>query len=103
MHFNEIRVTPSTIILTGADNGEFQRIRAHYLDSVELLPGTKLPPTIIHCSVARFTKPIALSHVEQVVSNLSVDFVETVNRFRLVRTRREPMLEYEVLDEYLLG
>lgn len=103
VHFNELRVSPSTIFLVGHDDGQFQNIRDRFLEKVELLPGTKLPPAIIHSSLARFTKQIDLNKARTFCTNKLVDITQEVSSFRLVHTTREPMLEFKVLKRYLVG
>lgn len=103
LHFDEIKVSPSTIYVTGHDDGEFKNIRQRFIEKVELLPGTKPPPQIIHCSLARFTKPIGLGSVNSFLAGKSLDLTQTVADFRLIRTEREPMLEFEILKRYGLG
>ena len=102
VHFDELRVSPSTIFMVGHDHGEFQKIRERFLEKVELLRGTKPPPQIIHCSLARFTKPIDLSLVSSFLANKTLNITQTVTNFRLIRTTKEPMLEFEVLKCYEL-
>lgn len=101
--FDTIQVSPSTVYISGHDNGEFAQIRNRFLETTELLPDTKLPPTIIHSSLARFTDEIDFSKVESFVSKLSIDFKQTINNFRLVHSHREPMLEFEVIKNYSLS
>lgn len=102
VHFDELRVSPSAIIIVGHDNGEFQSIREQFLDRVQLLPGTKLPPTIIHSSLARFTESIELDLVKSFLATKTISFTQQVSDFRLVHTAKEPMLEFEVLKQYQL-
>lgn len=103
VHFDTIQVAPTTIIVVGHDDGQFQSIRDQFVQRVDLLPGTKLPPQIIHSSIARFTKPIELGPVAELIQSQKVDFVQQVDAFRLVHTRQEPMLDFEVLKRYELG
>jgi hypothetical protein len=102
INFNEIRVSPSTIFIVGRDDGEFQDIRERFLKKVELLPKTKLPPTIIHASLARFTKPIELSSVKDFIEPQSISITQNVDNFRLVHSKREPLLEYDIIKRYHL-
>jgi hypothetical protein len=102
IRFDELRVSPSTIFIVGHDNGEFQKIREQFLEKVELLPGTKQPPQIIHSSLARFTKPIDLGLVNSFLAKKALDITQTVTNFRLIHTTKEPMLEFEVLKRYEL-
>ncbi len=103
IRFTELKVSPSTIFLVGHDNGEFQTIRQQFVESIELLPNTKLPPTIIHSSLARFKDTLPLSNIEHMVTNLTVDFTQQIDSFRLIHTTKEPMLEFEVLKTYHLS
>ena len=100
--FDTINVSSTTIYLTGHDNGEFQTIRKKFLDMVVLLPGTKQPPTIIHCSLARFTQPLDLNDVKDFILQESICFTQEVELFHLVHSMREPMLEFEVLKKFSL-
>ncbi len=101
--FDTIHIAPTTIYISGRDDGQFERIRSKYLDSIKLLPDTKRPPDIIHSSLARFTKELDLSVVEAFIKHKSLDFKQTVDSFRLVHTFRQPMMEFEILKTYKLG
>jgi hypothetical protein len=100
IHFEEFRVSPTTIYMVGKDNGEFQTIRSEFVTRVQLLPNTKLPPTIVHCSLARFIKPIDLQQASETISKIFVDFEQDVTNFRLLRSYREPLLEFKLLKRY---
>ncbi len=102
VHFDELKVSPSTIYVVGHDNGEFQKIREGFIKKVDLLPNTKLPPQIIHSSLARFTKPIDLNIAESFIAGKKLDLTQEINGFRLIRTAREPMLQYEIIKKYKL-
>ena len=101
--FDQIHLSPTTLYISGHDNGQFEDIRSTYLEKVELLPGTKLPPKIIHSSLARFTKAIDMSLITSFIESQSISFNQTVAAFQLVHTTKEPMLEFEVLKTYQLG
>jgi hypothetical protein len=101
--FNEIEVFPNTVIILGQDDGTFRYIREQFLERVELLPGTKLPPQIIHSSLARFTKPLELDKVRAFLAGKIVDITQEMTTFRLVRSAREPLLEFETLKRYKLS
>lgn len=103
IRFTELKVSPSTIFLVGHDNGQFQTIRQQFVESIELLPNTKLPPTIIHSSLARFKDTLPLPNVEHLITNLTVDFTQQIDSFRLIHTTKEPMLEFEVIKTYHLS
>lgn len=101
--FNTLNVSTGGIFLTAVDNGEFQKIRSNFTDRVELQPGTKQPPKIIHTTIARFQKEIPLEEVEDFISQQKVHFTQTVGEFRLVNEKTIPMLEYELIKTYPLN
>lgn len=103
VRLNEVHVSPTTIYIKGEDNGQFQKIRQGFLDKVTLLSDTKQPPTIIHSSLGRFTEPIQMDRVREFLAKRTLDIIQPVETFRLVKTSREPMLEYEVLKTYSLN
>lgn len=102
VRFDELRVSPTTILIVGHDNGQIQHIRDKFLEKVDLLPGTKPPPQIIHSSLARFIEPTDLSLAQSFVATKTLDITQQITDFRLVRTVKEPMLEYETLKRYEL-
>ena len=104
VHFNELRVTPETIILVGQDDGQFQSLRDQFTQRVTLPEGGKQPPNIIHSSLARFIAPaIDLAPVQEYASTHPLDLTQHLSMFRLVETRREPAQDFNVLDSYILG
>jgi hypothetical protein len=103
VRFTELRLSPTTIFLVGQDNGEFQLIRKQFVKKAHLLPSTKQPPRIIHSSLVRFTRAIGLKPLEQFIVTKHIDIRQNITEFRLVKTLREPMLEFEVLKRYSLG
>ncbi|HUS26076.1 MAG TPA: 2'-5' RNA ligase family protein [Nevskiaceae bacterium] len=103
IHITELKMSPSTLYLVGHDNGEFQKIRQQFLDKVTLPPGAKLPPQIVHSSLARFTKSIPLDRVAAFVAGKKLSITQQINDFRLMRTTKEPTLEFEILKRYKLS
>ena len=102
VRFDTVKVSPSTIYVVGHDNGEFQKIREQFLEIIELLPNTKLPPNIIHSSLARFTQPIELSKVSAFIAKQQLDVTQEITNFRLIRGTKEPNVEFEILKRYEL-
>lgn len=100
--FDEIRVSSGAIFTVGTDSGEFRSIRDGFLERVELLPNTKRPPNIIHCTIARFNKSIELEPIKEFVGHLQLSTEENIQSFRLVKETRIPMLDYTVLSKYVL-
>jgi hypothetical protein len=100
--FDTIEVYPAAIIAKGHDDGSYQRIRESFLEKVELLPGTKQPPKIIHATICKFLKKIDVSEVEDFVRQEPLRFQEEVSDFRLARESQIFMLTHEVLRRFTL-
>jgi hypothetical protein len=100
VHFSEVRVSQNAVFIVGTDKGEFASIRQSFLDEAELLPGTKRPPVIIHSTIVRFAGEIPMQALREFVDELAINFVETVDHFRLTRESVIPMQEFGVVKEY---
>lgn len=101
VNFDEVQVRPETIILVGRDGGQFEYLRKRFLQSVSLPAGGKLPPNIIHSSLARFVPPaIDLAPVKQYVSLTPLVFTQQVAEFRLIEARDGTMQDFDILDTY---
>lgn len=104
IRFEEIRITPGTIILVGQDNGQFQKIRNGFTKSITYPQGSKQPPTIIHSSIARFAEPsVDIRPVQEYAAQKPLIFTQTVDSFRLIETTREPMQDFSVIKTYELS
>lgn len=100
--FNQLKAGPSAVWIEGTDSGQFQQIRKEFLDGVNLLPNTKLPPQIIHSTIARYKEETELSTVQEVVAGLNCSFVQEISAFRLIKETVDPMLEFETIKTYPL-
>lgn len=100
--FDTIKVTPGAIIITASDDGSFQHIRSQFMQRVELPPHTKLPPTIIHSTIARYITEQNLQPIEKFAASHSMMFGQKVTHFRLVHEHVTPMLNYTLLKKYIL-
>lgn len=103
VHFGTIKVAPNTVFIVGHDDGQFQDIRDKFVSSINLLPGTKLPPTIIHSSLGRFIKKIDMDRVNQVLANKTIDITQVVTDFRLVKTPDATLAHTELIKQYQLS
>jgi 2'-5' RNA ligase len=101
--FTTVAAFPAAIIIQGSDSGQYQRIREACRPTIELLPGTKPPPTIIHTTIGRFVETVDLTPVQQLASSLTCDIDHTTSEFRLVRETKDPLVEFSVLKRYRLG
>lgn len=83
INFNSVNISPEAIFIMGSDNGQYQNVRQRFLNNVKLLPNTKMPPKIIHTTVARFTKEIPLSSLEDFAKLQTINFKEQIDYFGL--------------------
>ncbi|HVI69655.1 MAG TPA: hypothetical protein VM581_04310 [Magnetospirillaceae bacterium] len=103
VRFDTLALSPTTIYIVGHDDGQFQAIREQFLAKVHLVPGTKLPPTIIHSSLARFTKPLKIADVEAFLAAKSIELTQQIPAFRLLHQTKEPTLEFTTVKRYPLA
>ena len=102
VNFNTIEASPYAIIVRGKDNGTFNAIRAQILKELPIIPESKQPPDIIHCSVARYLKEYDFERIQEVIQKHSINFTEIVSEFKLLKNRKFPLLEYDTLQTYKL-
>jgi hypothetical protein len=104
VHFNEVRITPTTVILVGQDDGQFASLRARFTEAEPLPEKGKQPPVLIHSSLLRFIAPaIDLSPVRDYIESNPLDLVQHIDSFRLVHLIKEPMMKYEIIKTYPLA
>lgn len=101
--FDTVVASPQAIIIKGIDDGSFEKIRKAIVDKLPLPSETKLPPSIIHTSIARFTKVIQLDEVENIVNHQAISFKETIDAFQLVNNLTPPLLKYKIVRTYPLS
>lgn len=101
--FNRLLVSPSAIAIV-ADNAtpHFNTIRQTFLSHINLLPGTKQPPMIVHATIARFTGNYDAKKAELFAQQNDISIPEIISSFRLVRETKLPMLDYAILKTYPL-
>lgn len=100
--FDRVEVSSQAIIIRGNDDHIFDSVRAELAKSLPLPPETKRPPTIVHCSIARFTKELDLAMVESVVAKTNILFTETVGEIQLMHNVSPHNLNYEVAARFPL-
>lgn len=101
--FDTIEVSPQAIIVKGTDNGSFESIRKQLVNDLPLPEKTKLPPTIIHSTIARFRESVDVNNVKNIVKQNMIEVEEVVSEFKLIHLHVTPLLEYDTLRTYQLG
>lgn len=100
--FSEVHVSSAGIYITGTDQGQFDYIRNNFLEKIELLVGTKRPPTIVHTTIARFMSATNLKPIQEFMAGELIQFEQIIDEFVLVRETKIPMLEHEIIETYPL-
>jgi 2'-5' RNA ligase len=102
--FNRMVVSSSAIAIVADEKSTaiFNDIRQKFLEKISLLPNTKQPPNIVHCTIVRFVGEIALDSVKKIAITQDFSFIEQINGFQLVRETVLPMLDYSVVKKYPL-
>lgn len=100
--FNTIEVSPQAIIIRGEDDGTFNRVRSQLVPLLPLPAETKLPPDIIHSSIARYRKEVDINEVRSAVADLAIDFNETIHEFQLIKESAPHLVNYSIARRYLL-
>lgn len=102
VRFGTIGVSPEAIFLRGRDNGQYQQIRQHFIENIELLPNTKRPPQIVHTTILRFTKEVELRPIQDFAAKQTISFEHITHSFRLQRARYSDVEEKEIIKVYQL-
>jgi hypothetical protein len=102
VRFGTIGASHNAIFIQGEDSGQYQEIRKKFLGKVSLLPNTKLPPTLIHSTIARFIRPLNLAAVREYTGQQQIKFDHITNAFRLIRTTDTKMEDFKVIKSYEL-
>jgi hypothetical protein len=101
--FDELFVSERAIIIKAADSGPLNEIRARILAQTKLPEGTKQPPQITHCSLARFAKPIDLDDAVRQTRDIPVHIVEQVTELALAKDLGPPQFDGTPLQTYPLS
>jgi hypothetical protein len=82
---SELSCSPAAIILKAANPSPFNNIREALLRNIVLPEQTKIPPDIIHCTIARYSKEVDLNEVREQVKGIGANVGLHISEFKLVR------------------
>lgn len=102
LHFSELIVSPGAIIIKTAESQQLNDIRAKLLSRTKLPDGTKIPPDITHCSIARYGKSIDLEQAQYATRELSIDLGLPVKQFKLMNDLVPPDFNPNCVETYEL-
>lgn len=103
LDLDELHVSPSAIIIKASNPDSLNDIRAALLTKIDLPKGTKLPPNIGHCTIARFNKAIDIEKAEDATKPINIHIRETVESFKLVEGLAPPRFSPEIIVAYPLN
>ncbi len=83
--FNELCVSESAIILKASNPEPFNSIRQALLGSIKLPTQTKLPPSITHCTIARYNQEVNLDKLRVKTADLKPDIRLFIKEFDLMK------------------
>ncbi len=98
--FSEIEVSARAIIVRTATSEAFNDIRTKLLSKIELPKGTKLPPDITHCTLARFNRSLNLEEAIKLTQNIPCDITENITSFKLLKDLGPPTFEPKTMQIY---
>ena len=102
INFSEIEVSERAIIVRSATSVSFNSIRSQLLSKIDLPTGTKLPPDITHCTLARYNHSMDLENVIASTRHLQCDFTERITAFKLLKDLGPPSFDPKPIQEYSL-
>jgi len=82
---SELSCSAAAIILKAANPIPFNNIREALLRNIVLPEQTKMPPDIIHCTIARYSKEVDLNEVRERAKGISVNFDLHISEFKLMK------------------
>ena len=90
------------IIAKAADSQPFNDVRAKLLLKIALPTGTKLPPDITHCSLARFNTVLDVESIRSLAGAIAIGFTEHVSDFKLLKGLGPPRFNPTTMQTYRL-
>ncbi len=100
--FSEIEISARAIIVRSVSSKAYNDIRSKLLSKIELPKGTKLPPDITHCTLARFNSALNLEETIRQLRNIQCNITENVTSFKLLKDLGPPTFEPKTIQLYNL-
>lgn len=99
---DELYVSPAAIILKATDPTAFTVLRKTLLQHINLPERTKMPPGIMHCSIARYSKEIDVDSARAETSKITANIKLHIEEFKLMKDLG-PDFHPSVVKTYKLG
>jgi hypothetical protein len=102
IRFTDLEISQRAIIVKASNSKKFNITRASLLSNIDLPRGTKQPPDITHCTLARFNEVLNVESVIGQTKTIAVDFTERVNNFKLLKDLGPPSFDPKTIQTYQL-
>lgn len=100
--FDQLVISPKAIIVKSTDSTILNDIRSTLLSTISLPVGTKLPPDITHCTIARFSSILDLEDIVEQTKMLNVTITERIETFKLLKDLGPPTFDPKTIQIYRL-
>lgn len=100
--FDELFVSERAIIIKASDSSALNEVRTKILAQTKLPEGTKQPPQITHCSLARFARAIDLEDARHQAAAIAVNITQQVTELALAKDLGPPDFNGKPLQVYPL-
>jgi hypothetical protein len=98
--FDTIEVSPAAIVIKGYDDGSFDKLRAAFMDGIQLPEETRRPPTSIHSTIARFRAELDLADLKKLVEGLSISVKEDMQELHLIHEKKIYVQAHDVIARF---
>ncbi len=83
IRFNKVSGDEKAIAILASNPSSFNNIRQKLTEKIPFPAETRQPPTVMHCTIARYQKQIEFVKVQKVINDLHIDFVERISQVHL--------------------
>jgi hypothetical protein len=98
LRMQQVKASENAVFGLWQDEGQYEEIRERFVTLFEIPPGTQRRPNIVHTTIARYQRPIALEEVQQAVDSLTLEAEMTVEEIILIRETRAYGQQYTVAE-----
>ena len=102
VNFNQIEASQNAIILKAIDNDEMENLRNNIVENLPLPKETKLPPKIIHISIARFKEELSVNEINLKLKDIKPNFIENIKELQLLNNTAPHLNSYSIHKKYEL-
>lgn len=98
--FDRVGMSTGAIILKTSDDGLLDKARANFTDNISPPKGTRIPPNIVHVTIARFRERFCVADVEAAIATLKPHFSMNIEHIRLIHEKKLYVQSYDLVEEF---